>query len=413
MLKMRNVNQINTSGDEEAGPDLNVPAAAPASPGRSPARRGWAVVAAVLAGLLLLGGSAGIGWEVVSGVMARSSVAAKSPIRAVPQVNLPVDRELDVQAVANKVAPAVVDINTVIQGSGGSGQGAGTGMLLTSSGQVLTNHHVVQGATSIKVSIEGRSGSYTAKVLGVDTSADVALVQIEGLSGLPTVTLADSSGLTTGQQVIALGNAFGRGGSPTVTSGTITGLNRSITASAGRGSSEELTGLIQSDAPISPGDSGGPLVNASGQVVGMITAGSAGRFMEATSRVGFAIPSNTAIDIVNQIRAGRASSTTIIGEAGYLGVGVDDLDVATATRLGLSVTSGALVKAVVAGSPAAQAGISQNAVITAIDGAAIASAKALGPAIQTHKPGQRISVTWVDQTGTHSATVSLMSGPAA
>lgn len=413
MLKMRNVNQINTSGDEEAGPGPSVPAAAPPSPSPSPARRRWAVAVAVLAGLLLLGGSAGIGWEVVSGVIARSTVTAKSPIRAVPQVNLPAGQELDVQAVANKVAPAVVDINTVIQASGGSGQGAGTGMLLTSSGQVLTNHHVVQGSTSIKVSIEGRSGSYSARVLGVDTSADVALLQIDGVSGLPTVTLADSSDLTTGQQVIAIGNAFGQGGSPTATSGTITGLNRSITASAGRGSSEELTGLIQSDAPISPGDSGGPLVNTSGQVVGMITAGSAGRFRQATSTVGFAVPSNTALDSVNQIRAGRASSTVIIGEAGYLGVRVSDLDVATAARLGLSVTSGALVGDVVAGSPAAQAGISQNAVITAINGAAIASAKALGPAIQTHKPGQRISVTWVDQTGTHSATVSLMSGPAA
>jgi S1-C subfamily serine protease len=377
----------------------------------------WALVAAVVAGLLLFAGGIGIGRSLASGGLTGPLGSVQAPIRTVPQIGSSSGQsgqagQASARAVASKVDPAIVDVNTLIQTVGRPVTAAGTGMILTSSGEVLTNNHVVQGSTSIKVTLSDGS-SYAARVVGVDPSADVALLQIQGRSGLPTVTLADSSTVSVGQPVIAIGNALGQGGTPNVTEGSVTGLDRSITASDGTGSAEQLSGLIQSDAPISPGDSGGPLVNSAGQVVGMITAGSTDRFSQRTSTVGFAIPSNTAADVVNQIRSGRASSSIILGRPGYLGVQVEDLDPATAAQLGLNVSAGALVTGVVSGSPAAQAGIARNAVITAVDGTQIASANDLGPPIHTHKPGQSIRVTWVDQAGTHSASISLAPGPAA
>ena len=166
------------------------------------------------------------------------------------------------------------------------------------------------------------------------------------------------------------------------------------------------------DAPIQPGDSGGPLVDSSAQVVGMITAASRSDFGQSASSIGFAIPSNDALAIVQQIRAGNESSTIIIGPTGFLGVGVQDLNPDTAARLGLNVTSGALVLSVRPGTPAESAGITQESVITAIDGQKVSSADGLGTAIHQHDPGEQIQVTWVDGSGTHTATVRLIAGPA-
>jgi len=294
------------------------------------------------------------------------------------------------------------------------GQAAGTGMVLTATGEVLTNNHVVEGASSIEVTIAGQTPTHSAHVIGVNVSADVALIQIDGVSGLPTVTLADSSTLKVGQEVVAIGNALGRGGSPSVTQGQVTALDQSITASTGGSTPEQLTGLIQTDASISPGDSGGPLVNAAGQVVGMITAGASQGRRQTSTTVGFAISSNAALSVVNQVRAGDTSSGVIIGQPAYIGVQVRNLDPTTVAQLGLSATSGALVVGTVPGSPAELAGLSRYAVITAINGSPIASADALGPAIHAFKPGQKIQVSWMDQSGgTRSATLTLVSGPAA
>jgi S1-C subfamily serine protease len=145
----------------------------------------------------------------------------------------------------------------------------------------------------------------------------------------------------------------------------------------------------------------------------MITAGESQGYRQATSTVGYAVPSNAALDVVNQIRSGKSSSTVIIGPPGYLGVGVDDVSAATASRLGLNVGSGALVVQVAPGSPADKAGITPNSVITAIDDKEITSASSLGPAIQSHKPGSQARITWVDQNGTHTATVTVTSRPSA
>jgi S1-C subfamily serine protease len=376
----------------------------PASP-PPVARPKGRIVAAILAALLLLGTGAGLGWGFTRDQGSPASIGGSSNGQAATS--------LDVQAIADRVEPAVVDINTEIQGSLGQiGRGAGTGMLLTSSGEVLTNNHVIEGATKIEVSITGRSGTYVATVVGADIKDDVALLQVQGVSGLPTVTLADSSDLVLGQEVVAIGNALGQGGSPSVTEGTVSALDRSITVGDGQGDAEHLTGLIQMDAPIQPGDSGGPLVNSSARVVGMITAAARGNFGESPSNVGFAIPSNDALGIVGQIRSGDESPNIIIGPAGFLGVGVQDLDSETAARLGLNVTSGALVLSVRPGAPAESAGITQQSVITAIDGQRVSSADGLGTAIRRHDPGEQIQVTWVDRSGTHSATVRLITGPA-
>ena len=388
-------------------------------------RRGRAWLAAILACLVLLGGGIGIGWGLGRRDTTVTTTTSESPLKPVPQASPSAGQPgnvLSTQAIADKVSPAVVDINTLIGGFDGSGsgsnsvpsggRGAGTGVILTSTGEILTNNHVIAGATSIRVTIAGHSGTSIAKVIGADPTDDVALLQIQGVSGLPTVTVADSSTLSVGQRVVAIGNALGRGGAPTVTEGNISALNQDITAGNDRGGSEHLTNVIQTDAAIVPGDSGGALVNGSGQVVGMISAGSARARVQQASHIGFAIPSNGALRIVNEMRAGHSSSTIILGQPGFLGVEVEALDAATAARLGLGVTSGALVAGVIAGTPAARAGISQPAVITAIDGKAISSVDDLGPAIYTHQPGQRIKVTWVDGSGTHTATVTLIAGPA-
>jgi S1-C subfamily serine protease len=398
------------------------------------------VVAAIVAGAVLLVG-AGTGWgyltsRVIHDLTSGSQVA-QNPIHLAPRIgggssgssgsssgssssSLPpqssqANQPADAQAVAGKVSSAIVDITTVIASvTGRTSEAAGTGMILTSDGEILTNNHVVQQSNSISVTIPGHSGTYNATVLGVDPTADVALIKVNGLSGLPTVQLADSATLSVGQQVVAMGNAGGQGGAPSVTTGQITALDQTITASSDSGSSEQLNGLIQSDATIQPGDSGGALANSAGQVIGMITAGEATGFRQSTTNVGYAITATNAISVVNEIRAGHASSSIFIGPTGHLGIGVQDLDPATASRLGLSQTSGALVTGVQSGSPAAQIGITANSVITSIDGTTINSANDLTPAIQGHKPGDRIRVTWTDQSGaSHTATATLTTGPVA
>ena len=331
----------------------------------------------------------------------RSSSGPESPITPAT----PGTANGDTNSVAAKVTPAIVDINTTL----GNGQAAGTGMLISSTGEILTNNHVVTGSTSITVDVEGQSQQYSAHVVAVNVSKDVAVIQIDqNVSGLPTVSFADSSSVKVGDTVITLGNALGRGGAPNVTQGQVTDLDQTITASEGGGSSETLTGMIQSDAVIYEGDSGGALVNTAGQVVGMITAGEAQGFRSAGSDVGYAIPSNTAISIVNQIRAQDQSSDLTYGQWGYLGVAVQTVDRFNAQQLGLNVSSGALVTASPAdGTPAAQAGIDRGAVITKLGNQSVTSSDTLGSAVHTYKPGDSVSVTWIDSSGTHTADVTL------
>jgi len=369
----------------------------------------WSRIAAfiVLIAVVAAAAGAGIGWGLARAVnnrpVAQATTSPEAPIQqATPGTSTSPSSTTD--AIAAKVSPAIVDINTVL----GNGAAAGTGMLISSTGEILTNNHVVNGSTSITVTVQGRSQKYSAHVVGVDISQDIAVIQIDGsVSGLPTVKFADSSSLEVGQTVVALGNALGRGGAPNVTSGQITALDQTITASSGGSSSETLNGMIQSDAVIYEGDSGGALVNTSGQVVGMITAGQAQGFRSSASDVGFAIAANTAVGVVNRIRAHEQAADLTYGQVGFLGVSVQTLDAFSAQQLGLSVSSGALVTSVQPGSGAEAAGIARNSVITKVGGASVTSSDTLGTAIRSHRPGDGVSVTWVNQGGSHTATVTL------
>ena len=306
---------------------------------------------------------------------------------------------------------SVVDINTSAETLGSDGLrplGAGTGMVLTADGEILTNNHVVAGASGIEVTIPGL-GNQTATVVGVDPTDDVALLQLNDVSGLSPVTLGNSSEVQVGDTVTAIGNAFGAPGPPTTTTGTVTAVHRSIVARDPAGeSSERLDDVIQISADVHPGDSGGALLDADGQVIGIITAGPS----NSTTGIGFAIPIDAALNIVNEIRAGHESSTILLGERGFIGVAVQPLDAATAARLGLSDTSGALVAGVKEGSPAAQAGITAPSVIRSIDGVPVSSVDDLGTAIHSKTPGEQVRVTWVDAQGEHTATLTLSEGPA-
>lgn len=315
---------------------------------------------------------------------------------------------------AGRVDPGLVDIVTTLGFQPGA-QAAGTGMVLTSSGVVLTNNHVIEGATSIRATDVGNGRTYQAKVVGYDRSHDVAVIKLSGASGLRTVTLGSSSTAQPGQKIVALGNAGGKGGTPSVVSGHITGVNASITASdQSAGTSEQLTGLIKHDAAIQPGDSGGPLVNTAGAVIGIDTAASTQDFQfsgGASQTAGFAIPINRAISIARQIQVGQASASVHIGATGFIGVEVASAGDAAAQ--GVPSGSGALIEGVVSSAPADRAGLAAGDVITSVNGRSVTSAETLQGALGKHHPGDQVSIGWTDQSGqAHSVKVQLETGPA-
>jgi S1-C subfamily serine protease len=287
----------------------------------------------------------------------------------------------------------VVDITSVLGYENGSA--AGTGMVLTSSGDVLTNNHVVQGATSIKVTIVSTGATYTATVVGTDATDDVAVVHLQNASGLTTASFSSTTA-TAGSAVTAVGNAGGTG-TLTAAAGAITAVDQSITASdTGGSNAEQLSGLIETDAAVQPGDSGGPLYDGNGQVIGMDTAASTGGATQA-----YAIPIAAARQIATQIEDGVSSATIHQGLSAFLGVSVADSQ------------GGATVQGVVSSGPAAGAGIAAGDVITAVDGATISSASDLTAALAAHSPGDKVTVSWTDASGgAHSATVTLATGPA-
>jgi S1-C subfamily serine protease len=213
----------------------------------------------------------------------------------------------DVQSILASVLPAVVSIDTSsFRGAGDVGsyvQGAGTGMIIKSSGVILTNNHVIEGAQTVTVTLYGQVKQFPAKIIGTDALKDIALVQVEDAGhSLPTVRFGNSKVAQQGDGVLAIGNALALAGGPTVTEGIVSALNRSLVATTDNGTSENLTGLIQTDAPINPGNSGGPLVNSSGQVVAMNTAVATSSQGNAPAQnVGFAIAVDEIRVIVAQI----------------------------------------------------------------------------------------------------------------
>ena len=324
---------------------------------------------------------------------------------------------LDASALAAKVDPSIVDITSALTYSNATAEG--TGMVISSSGLVLTNNHVIDEATSVTATLVTTGKTYTARVVGYDSTDDVALLQLVGASGLKPVTLSDSSKAKVGEAVLALGNAGGKGGLPSTAQGTIKALDQSIKASdSDAGTTEQLSGMIETDAPIQQGDSGGPVVNSDGAVVGMDTAAnSAGYGPDSTATAGFAIPINSALSIANKISTGEASSTVHIGLVGFMGVNVADAS-SGCTRGGdgfggfggfsSPVSSGALICEAYRGAPASQAGLAAGDVITSVNGTTVSSASDLTTLTGNSHPGDQFAIQYVDQYGTrHSATVTL------
>ena len=305
------------------------------------------------------------------------------------------------KAASVPLGTGVVDINTKLGYEGGSA--AGTGMLISSAGEVLTNNHVIRGATAIKVVIPSTHKSYTATVVGYSVANDVAVLKLHNAPKLNVVSTGDSSTVKVGQKVTALGNAGGVGGKPIAATGKITGTARTITATDDSGISEQLTGLLQTDAALQPGDSGGPLLNAAGKVIGMDTAASVGFRFQAEGD-GYAIPINKALSFAKLIATGRSSATVHIGSTPFLGLSVPSQD---------DAPTGVTVASVVPNGPAAQAGIGQGDVITSVNGKAINSFGDLSNALLRYPAGTTVTLSVVNATSglTSNVSVKTASGP--
>ncbi len=320
----------------------------------------------------------------------------------------------DISGIAATVSPALVDINTNL--SYQNGAAAGTGMVLTSNGEVLTNNHVIDGATSISVTDVGNGKTYQAHVVGYDRTGDVAVVQLSNAKGLQTISTSSATA-AVGEAVVGVGNAGGAGGTPSAAGGSITAVDQSITASdTGGGNSENLSGLIEINAGIQPGDSGGSLVDAQGRVIGMDTAASADSQYQVTTEA-YAIPIQTALSIAHKIVAGQASSVIHIGPTGFLGLGVS---ASSDTGSGLfggsagSGSSGAVVSQVLSNSAAGQAGLVAGDTIVSMDGSPVNSPTDLSNLLEPKHPGDSVQLQWTDQSGQdHTASVTLGSGPPA
>jgi S1-C subfamily serine protease len=321
---------------------------------------------------------------------------------------------VNTSAIATQTDPALVDITSSLGYRQATAEG--TGMVLTSTGEILTNNHVVAGATSIKVRDIGNGRTYRARVVGYSDSDDVAVLRLIGASGLATVSIGNSATVTTGQNIVALGNAEGRGGTPAVATGRVTGTGDSIIAQdEGDGVQEHLSGMIRTDANIEPGDSGGPLVNSAGQVVGMDTAASTSSSTgygttSAETTTAFSIPIGRAIAIAQQIESGRSSATVHIGATAFLGVEV------TPAQAGGSfgqASNGVVIAGVLPGTAAARAALGEGDTIVSVGGHQITSDSDLQKVIELYHPGNKVSVEWASQFGqTQTATVTLTAGPA-
>jgi S1-C subfamily serine protease len=297
----------------------------------------------------------------------------------------------------------------------------GTGIILTSSGLVLTNNHVIQGATAPTASLVNSGKTYKATIVGYDSTDDVALLQLVGASGLTPVTVGNSDDLKVGQAVLGLGNAQGQGGAPTVAPGQVTALNQTISpADSVTGSKETLRGTIQTSAQIQEGDSGGPLASAAGQVIGMDVAASQTQALDGTTTTaGFAIPIDQALRIASQIATGQVTSTVHIGLPGFMGVTVADAATGCSSGsggfggFGGATSSGAVICQVFSGTPAQSAGLATGDVITNVNGRAVSSSKALLALTAGYRPGQSLTLGYVNGAGaTRSATLTLIGGPA-
>ena len=373
---------------------------------RGPGRwRSWLPVAVVAA---LIGGAIGAGVTALannnngdsgSGVTIHESSAA--PGAAVLSGNVTIPQ------LVNRVVHSVVSIDV----KSGQNEDEGTGMIITSDGEVMTNNHVIELFTqggntgSITVTEYGQTKPLPATLVGYDQSKDVALLKITDASGLPSVTFGNSGKAVVGDAVVAIGNALGlAAGTPTVTQGIISALGRSVTAGGEGTQTETLQNMIQTDAAINPGNSGGPLIDTSGQVIGMNTA-VAGTSSDGTSsqNIGFAIPAASVESLISELQKGGQSGNA----GGYLGVDITTLTPALRQQYGFTPTTGAVILTVVPSSPAQKAGLVQGDVIVNIDGANITSSDDLQKAVQKAKAGQSVTITYYVGNSKRTTTATL------
>jgi S1-C subfamily serine protease len=370
--------------------------------------RGLAAITAVVVGAGLAGCAAG--QEISESSPGTGSSARAQPGPFTGGSRPPGSGGIDVDAVAARVDPAVATINVPL--AGGQAEAAGTGIVVSASGHVLTNNHVIENSTDIRVKLSGNGRRYSAEVLGYNVKEDIALLKLENASGLETVTTDTSPGV--GESVVALGNALGNG-TAEATSGTVTALGQTITVGEAGGGSQTLTNLIRIDASLQPGDSGGPLVDGDGEVIGVNTAASrGGRFrLDEGSTTGYAVPIRTAVSIAEQIQSGQGSGDTHVGDRALLGVAVQDLGAGRGSRDGADRSS-VVVSSVQSDSPADDAGIGEGDVIVSLAGKTIDSVDDLSSALAPHHPGDKVNVGWIDPSGDeHTAQVTLTSGPPA
>jgi S1-C subfamily serine protease len=378
------------------GPIGPSPATEPAPAGRRAPGWLWVVVsvAAALVGALIGGG-----------IVAASNSNGSTTVKEISAGPALLNGTTNIESIIAKVLPAVVSIDAkspqpssqgLFGGSSGSGvqDDQGTGMIITPSGEVVTNNHVISGATTISVTLYGKTTSMPATLIDTDPTNDVALLQINGASNLPTVSYGNSDNVQVGDAVVAIGNALGlSAGSPTVTQGIISATGRTVQASDPSGNgTETLTNMFQTDAAINPGNSGGPLVDSSGKVIGMNTAVAASS--DGTSQaqnIGFAIPSNKINNLLTPLR-NKSIAPQSSGGTAFLGVSLETLTPQLRSQYNFVPNQGAVVLQVVTGSPADVAGLLQADVITSFNGKAVTSADQLAQMVQSAKPGQSVRI---------------------
>jgi S1-C subfamily serine protease len=434
-------------GQPPAGPTMPMPPMPPRPPRRRVGALSYLLVA-LAAGALGAGSVVALYHPAASTSVASPQPSSSAPARPLPSsaVPLPSSSSPSIsageQAVVNKVAPGLVIINTTLQYK--SEQAAATGMVITPDGLVLTNNHVIEGSTSITART-ANGHRYQAKVIGYDVTGDIALIQLQGASGLKTVPIGNSSATKTGDSVVAMGNAEGGNAIVPVT-GQVTALNQTVTAGdqGGTITQETLHNMIQTNADIVSGDSGGPLANSAGQVIGMDTAGNDGGFAVQQNTSGYAIPINNALAVAGQIRQGQASSTITIGYPPFMGVYIgqgsnSDPQAQAEQQNGgngggfggngnqncytssqnlaapasiANVSSGTLILGTICGGPAMAVGMTAGSVITAVNGQAIGSPDSLTGMVSKFRPGTTIKVTWVSPSGQRStSSIKLTAGP--
>ena len=375
----------------------------------------WVAVAAVAAVI-----GAAVGGGVVAAAGHGGTTTDVKEISAGPAL---LNGTANIEAVIAKVLPAVVSIDATspapasqsIFGGGTTGQtqeDQGTGVIITSNGEVVTNNHVISGATTITVTLYGQTKAMPATLVDTDTANDIALLQITGASSLPTVTYGNSTNVQVGDGVVAIGNALGlSAGTPTVTQGIISAEGRTVQAGdSGSTSTETLTNMFQTDAAINPGNSGGPLVDSSGKVIGMNTAvASSTDGTSQAQNIGFAIPSNKILGELGDLRAKKIGGQASSGN-GFLGVSIETLTSQLRSAYNFVPTQGAVVTQVESGSPADVAGLQEGDVITSLDGKPVTSADQLASAIQADKPGQSVSLGLYRGQAQLTVTATLASG---